>query len=296
MSMIVWAGIRAGLAPLGACAPVEGRAPNDLAPLELRESAPREVHALAKAINTLLAEVRERQCQRRFISDAAHQLRTPLAGLKSQTELALASETAGPRCARGCSACTSATRSAPRQPAADAGARRAGSAAGAQPRRPDAAGRSSPPSGCRAPASASTSASRRRPRRRGGAGQRAAAARDHRQPDRQRDPATPAAAIGDGAGALARARRASRWRTTARHRAGRPRARVRALRRAPRCGATAAAWARDRRGSPSATAAGWRWKAAAPRTCACCCAAAAGMRSAVGAPEQGKSGVNVPLP
>ncbi len=99
MSMIVWAGIRAGLAPLARMrALVEGRAPNDLAPLEL-ESAPREVHALAKAINTLLAEVHESVSgQRRFISDAAHQLRTPLAGLKSQTELALneASEAAEP--------------------------------------------------------------------------------------------------------------------------------------------------------------------------------------------------------
>ncbi len=91
MSMIVWAGIRAGLAPLARMrALVEDRAPNDLAPLEL-EAAPREVHALAKAINTLLATVHQSvSSQRRFVSDAAHQLRTPLAGLKSQTELALA--------------------------------------------------------------------------------------------------------------------------------------------------------------------------------------------------------------
>ncbi|MGD9833532.1 MAG: ATP-binding protein, partial [Piscinibacter sp.] len=96
MSMIVWAGIRAGLAPLARMrALVEGRAPNDLAPLEL-QSAPREVHALAKAVNTLLAAVHESvSVQRRFISDAAHQLRTPLAGLKSQTELAL-NETTDP--------------------------------------------------------------------------------------------------------------------------------------------------------------------------------------------------------
>lgn len=90
MSMIVWAGIRAGLAPLARMRSlVEDRGPNDLAPIEL-ESAPREVHALARAINTLLAAVHESvSAQRRFISDAAHQLRTPLAGLKSQTELAL---------------------------------------------------------------------------------------------------------------------------------------------------------------------------------------------------------------
>jgi two-component system sensor histidine kinase TctE len=90
MSMIVWAGIRAGLAPLARMrALVEDRAPNDLAPIEL-EAAPQEVRALAKAINSLLAEVQESViAQKRFISDAAHQLRTPLAGLKSQTELAM---------------------------------------------------------------------------------------------------------------------------------------------------------------------------------------------------------------
>jgi len=50
------------------------------------------VRSLALALNTLLAEVRDNvNAQKRFISDAAHQLRTPLAGLKSQTELALAS-------------------------------------------------------------------------------------------------------------------------------------------------------------------------------------------------------------
>jgi two-component system sensor histidine kinase TctE len=90
MSMIVWAGIRTGLAPLWRMRTlVEDRAPTDLAPIEL-DAAPLEVRALAKAINTLLAEVRESvNVQKRFISDAAHQLRTPLAGLKSQTELAL---------------------------------------------------------------------------------------------------------------------------------------------------------------------------------------------------------------
>ncbi|MCW7541834.1 sensor histidine kinase [Aquabacterium sp. A7-Y] len=89
MSLIVWGGIRTGLAPLTRLRDlVEDRAPNDLAPIKL-ESAPTEVRALAKALNTLLAEVHENvSSQKRFISNAAHQLRTPLAGLKSQAELA----------------------------------------------------------------------------------------------------------------------------------------------------------------------------------------------------------------
>ncbi|MFL6630660.1 MAG: sensor histidine kinase [Vitreoscilla sp.] len=90
MTMIVWAGIRAGLAPLARLrALVEDRAPNDLAPLKI-DTAPQELRSLARALNDLLAAVHESvAAQRRFVNDAAHQLRTPLAGLKSQTELAL---------------------------------------------------------------------------------------------------------------------------------------------------------------------------------------------------------------
>jgi two-component system sensor histidine kinase TctE len=90
MSGLVWAGVRTGLAPLARLREaVSGRGPNDLAPIELH-SAPEEVRDLAAAVNTLLAAVHASVVeQRRFISDAAHQLRTPLAGLKSQSELAL---------------------------------------------------------------------------------------------------------------------------------------------------------------------------------------------------------------
>ncbi len=91
LSLLVWLGIRAGLAPIQRLRKaVEGRAPDDLRPIQL-DTAPTELRSLALAINQLLAAVQGTvQAQRRFIADAAHQLRTPLAGLKSQAELALA--------------------------------------------------------------------------------------------------------------------------------------------------------------------------------------------------------------
>ena len=90
MSAVVWAGIRRGLKPLAELQQqVEGRRADALDPVQLR-AAPPEVSALAGAVNELLGQVQQSLAtQRRFISDAAHQLRTPLAGLKSQTELAL---------------------------------------------------------------------------------------------------------------------------------------------------------------------------------------------------------------
>lgn len=96
MTVVVGFGIRAGLAPLKRLRQqVEGRAPTNLAPLEL-SAAPRELRSLAAALNALLAAVsRSVSAQRRFIGDAAHQLRTPLAGLKGQTELALDAAPAG---------------------------------------------------------------------------------------------------------------------------------------------------------------------------------------------------------
>ncbi|MEY4747994.1 MAG: hypothetical protein RIQ60_208 [Pseudomonadota bacterium] len=91
MSAFVWAGIRTGLAPLDRLREaVGGRAAGDLTPVELH-SAPLEVRDLAAALNSLLAAVQASVAQqRRFVNDAAHQLRTPLAGLKGQTEVALA--------------------------------------------------------------------------------------------------------------------------------------------------------------------------------------------------------------
>lgn len=90
LSILVYAGIRRGLAPLQRLeAQLAHRNAASLSPIELTE-APQEVHSLATTLNQLLTTLRRSLSQeKRFLNDAAHQLRTPLAGLISQTELAM---------------------------------------------------------------------------------------------------------------------------------------------------------------------------------------------------------------
>ena len=96
LSALVYAGVLRGLQPLKRLeAQIERagkrnhNAADPLPPIELA-SAPQEVYSLASTINRLLEAVaRGQQKEKRFLNDAAHQLRTPLAGLIGQTELAL---------------------------------------------------------------------------------------------------------------------------------------------------------------------------------------------------------------
>ena len=88
--IVLWAGVARGLAPLSHLQrAIASRSHLDLSAVSV-SGVPQEVHPLILAINDLMARLEEiLGYQSRFIADAAHQLRTPVAGLKAHVELAL---------------------------------------------------------------------------------------------------------------------------------------------------------------------------------------------------------------
>jgi len=89
--ILVAVGVRIGLAPLGEMRKeIEARSPRDLRPLPI-EAVPAETRPLVHALNNLFRLIDESSAaQQRFLANAAHQLRTPLAALQTQFELASA--------------------------------------------------------------------------------------------------------------------------------------------------------------------------------------------------------------
>ncbi|AOY91682.1 sensor histidine kinase [Cupriavidus sp. USMAA2-4] len=87
--VLVWFGLTRGLAPLNAIQQrIRARNPGDTSPIE-EGTAPQEITPLVSSFNELLARLDQSvQTQKRFIADAAHQMKTPLAGLRMQAELA----------------------------------------------------------------------------------------------------------------------------------------------------------------------------------------------------------------
>ena len=88
--LLVWLALVRGIKPLSQLEErIRARKPDDLSPLD-EKTVPLEVAPLVSSVNDLLKRLKESiATQKRFLADAAHQLKTPLAGLRMQADLAL---------------------------------------------------------------------------------------------------------------------------------------------------------------------------------------------------------------
>jgi two-component system sensor histidine kinase QseC len=98
LSLLIWIALREGLEPLRRLtAAVAGRSPDALGPLEIGRSTS-EIGPVVDALNQLFDKVAAaREHERSVTAFAAHELRTPLAGLRTQVQVALAATDAGTR-------------------------------------------------------------------------------------------------------------------------------------------------------------------------------------------------------
>jgi two-component system, OmpR family, sensor histidine kinase QseC len=98
VGLLLWLAVGWGLNPLQRMADaIRGRAPDNLAPLVF-PPLPTELEPMAAALNRLLMQVNQLLDQeKRFIADAAHELRTPLAVLRIHAQNALEAPDASDR-------------------------------------------------------------------------------------------------------------------------------------------------------------------------------------------------------
>lgn len=87
--LLVWLALVRGIKPLSQLEErIRARKPDDLSPLD-DKAVPVEVAPLVLSVNDLLERLKDSiVTQKRFLADAAHQLKTPLAGLRMQADLA----------------------------------------------------------------------------------------------------------------------------------------------------------------------------------------------------------------
>ena len=87
--LLVWLALVQAIKPLNHLEErIRARSPDDLSPLDV-DAVPMEVAPLVSSVNDLLLRLKDSiATQKRFLADAAHQLKTPLAGLRMQADLA----------------------------------------------------------------------------------------------------------------------------------------------------------------------------------------------------------------
>jgi two-component system sensor histidine kinase TctE len=87
---LVWFALSRGLSPLAQLQErIRARRPDDMSPIDSRQ-VPEEISPLVGSFNDMLERLSQTvEMQKRFIADAAHQMKTPLAGMRMQSELAL---------------------------------------------------------------------------------------------------------------------------------------------------------------------------------------------------------------
>ena len=95
----LWWVIRRALAPLRDLSTnLESRAPSALQAVELSPDAPQEMRPMVDALNGLLGRIASlMEAERRFTADAAHELRTPIAAIRAQAQVAMGATDDAPR-------------------------------------------------------------------------------------------------------------------------------------------------------------------------------------------------------
>lgn len=88
--LLIWLALVQAIKPLHRLEErIQSRKPDDLGALDV-QGVPLELAPLVEAVNGLLLRLKDSiATQKRFLADAAHQLKTPLAGLRMQADLAL---------------------------------------------------------------------------------------------------------------------------------------------------------------------------------------------------------------
>jgi Signal transduction histidine kinase len=93
LASLIWASVGRGLRPLRSLAHgLKERGPEDLSAVSIG-APPSEIRPVVEALNGLFGKVAAaREHERSFTAFAAHELRTPLAGLRTQVQVALAAK------------------------------------------------------------------------------------------------------------------------------------------------------------------------------------------------------------